>query len=142
MEKITRFRGAYAFLSNFYTLECPINYDGILYRSVEHFYQAMKTTDPEMRAEIAAYGEVGLKKFTKGIELREGWDTLKLEVMKYALERKFSWRNPTLAKMLIETGDSELVEENDWGDTFWGICKGKGENHLGKMLMQIREKIK
>jgi predicted NAD-dependent protein-ADP-ribosyltransferase YbiA (DUF1768 family) len=31
---------------------------------------------------------------------------------------------------------------NYWNDKFWGICKGVGENHLGKILMQIRDEIK
>jgi predicted NAD-dependent protein-ADP-ribosyltransferase YbiA (DUF1768 family) len=34
-----------------------------------------------------------------------------------------------------------LIEENTWGDTFWGICKGQGENHLGRLLMQIRDEL-
>ena len=35
--------------------------------------------------------------------------------------------------------EGEIVEENTWGDTFWGVCKGVGENHLGKLLMEIRD---
>lgn len=55
--------------------------------------------------------------------------------------QKFS-NSPELAKMLLETGDAVLEEGNDWGDTFWGICDGKGENHLGKILMHTREKLR
>lgn len=39
---IDSFHGEYAFLSNYY--DSPIFYDGILYPSVEHAFQAAKTT--------------------------------------------------------------------------------------------------
>ena len=42
---------------------------------------------------------------------------------------------------LIDTGDIELVEVNSWGDTFYGVCNGVGENHLGKLLMKIRKEL-
>jgi hypothetical protein len=50
--------------------------------------------------------------------------------------------NRGLMELLINTGDDKLVEGNDWGDTFWGICEGKGHNHLGEMLMTIRSGFK
>ena len=47
-----------------------------------------------------------------------------------------------LALRLVETGTEELVEGNDWGDTYWGVCKGTGKNMLGKILMEVREELK
>jgi predicted NAD-dependent protein-ADP-ribosyltransferase YbiA (DUF1768 family) len=44
--------------------------------------------------------------------------------------------------MLIDTGDQELIEGNWWGDVIWGVCNGKGENHLGKILMEVRKELK
>jgi len=44
--------------------------------------------------------------------------------------------------MLLQTGDEELIEGNKWGDRFWGVCKGKGKNNLGKILMKIRDVYK
>lgn len=49
---------------------------------------------------------------------------------------------PELKEMLLATGDEELVEGNYWHDTIWGVCDGVGENHLGKMLMEIREDLR
>jgi predicted NAD-dependent protein-ADP-ribosyltransferase YbiA (DUF1768 family) len=43
---------------------------------------------------------------------------------------------------LLETGDAELIEGNDWGDTFWGVCGGKGNNFLGKLLMEVRKELR
>lgn len=40
------------------------------------------------------------------------------------------------------TGDAELIEGNNWGDTFWGVCNGRGENMLGKLLMEIRDYLR
>lgn len=37
--------------------------------------------------------------------------------------------------------EGEIVEENSWRDTYWGVCKGVGENHLGKILMKIRDEL-
>jgi predicted NAD-dependent protein-ADP-ribosyltransferase YbiA (DUF1768 family) len=50
--------------------------------------------------------------------------------------QKFS--HPELRQKLLDTGSCTLVEGNTWGDTFWGVCDGVGENHLGKLLMTIR----
>lgn len=41
----------------------------------------------------------------------------------------------------MATGNEMLVEGNNWHDKFWGVCGGEGENHLGKMLMHIRERL-
>ena len=43
---------------------------------------------------------------------------------------------------LLDTGDTELIEGNNWHDTFWGVCKGKGQNNLGKILMEVRKDIR
>lgn len=51
-------------------------------------------------------------------------------------------QNKNLAQLLIETGDATLIEGNTWGDRVWGVCDGVGENRLGKILMQIRAKMK
>ncbi|MCH7737275.1 MAG: NADAR family protein [Chloroflexi bacterium] len=48
------------------------------------------------------------------------------------------FRDPVLRQMLLDTGDLELVEGNNWGDRFWGRVSGVGDNHLGRLLMQVR----
>ncbi len=71
---------------------------------------------------------------------RPNWDTIKLDVMLYLLRQKFSI--PKLKAKLLATGDQELVEGNKWHDTFWGVCNGVGSNHLGRLLMQVRQEVK
>ena len=63
----------------------------------------------------------------------------KLGITEDVIRQKFN--NPELKEKLIATGDAELIEGNPWGDTFWGVCEGKGENHLGKILMKIRSEL-
>jgi ribA/ribD-fused uncharacterized protein len=112
--------------------------DGTIYHSIEHAFQAAKTLDPDERFEIYKAPSPGqAKKLGRQVRLRSDWETVKLEVMEYLLVQKFKQGSP-LAKLLVETGDSQLVEGNTWGDTYWGVCNGIGENNLGKLLMKIR----
>jgi len=135
------FEGEYAFLSNFY--ESPFDFMGTTYQSVEHFYQAAKAVDP-LEADIvvssATPGES--KKQGRRIECRDDWDEVKISVMRFALEMKFM--DPVLRQKLLDTGDHSLFEGNVWGDTFWGVDTrtGQGKNHLGKLLMELREKYR
>ena len=147
---IDKFEGRYVFLSNFYP--CKIEHQGITYPSVENFYVAMKVNDQqlingkyytpgdfrEMIARITNPAEV--KKIGSKVKLRTNWDEKKLEVMNWAVRQKF--KEETLSEMLLSTGDQELIEGNWWKDYFWGVCNGKGENHLGKILMDVREELK
>ncbi len=56
--------------------------------------------------------------------------------METILRDKFS--DSKLRQKLLETGNEELVEGNEWSDFFWGVCNGKGQNQLGKLLMKLR----
>jgi len=48
---------------------------------------------------------------------------------------------PVLREALLDTGNAKLVEGNYWGDVEWGVCRGKGKNKLGKILMKVRKEI-
>lgn len=134
---IVEFRGEYRFLSNFYPAEVEL--DGKEYPSVEHAFQAAKTLNPLSRARIHVCETAGgAKRLGKTVPLREDWEEVKIDVMTNLVTQKFS-RHPELKEKLLATGDRELVEGNWWGDTFWGVCRGTGENHLGKILMQVRD---
>ena len=50
-------------------------------------------------------------------------------------------QNQDCLERLLKTRDTELVEGNTWGDIYWGVCNGVGENHLGKILMRIRSEL-
>jgi len=136
---IDSFTGEYSFLSNFYL--CHVRYLSISYRSAEHAYQAAKTNKISERRKIRQAATPFLaKKLGQQITLRKDWDTTRVAVMRAIVWFKFE-RNPKLRKKLLATEDEGLVEGNWWNDTFWGICHGKGENHLGRILMQVRKEL-
>jgi ribA/ribD-fused uncharacterized protein len=133
--KIKQFSGKYRFLSNFKPVEVELN--GIHYASVEHGYQALKATNVEDHNMVASQPTAGLaKKAGRSIKVRPDWDSIKLSVMEKLVRSKFRWS--VMADMLLDTGTAELIEGNNWNDTYWGVCRGVGENHLGKILMKVR----
>lgn len=133
---IDSFTGPYRFLSNFYS--SPVDFEGVTYPTVEHAYQAAKTINMDLRKKVRACNSAGeAKRLGRRLDMRPDWLRIKLDVMYTLLLQKF--QNEVLAEMLRQTGDAELVEGNTWGDEFWGRCRGKGLNHLGRLLMQIRD---
>jgi ribA/ribD-fused uncharacterized protein len=110
--------------------------------TVEHLYQALKTLDLSERITILSVGTpAAAKQLGKKVTLRPDWEERKLEFMETLVREKFL-QNPKLAQLLDETGDAELVEGNWWGDRFWGVCRGEGENHLGRILMRVRTELR
>ena len=130
---IDRFRGEYAFLSNF-------NRCFEHGKSVEHFYQASKAINSKDYLKIInADSPVEAKQLSKTIPIRKDWDNVKLVVMEELLKNKFII--PKFSSLLLATNDALLVEGNNHGDTFWGVCDNVGSNNLGKLLMKIRDEF-
>lgn len=118
------------FLSNFFYYDFGV--------TTEHLYQAAKTSDPEWAAKIInAPSPKIAKQLGRRAPMRPQWDDERIPVMRALLGVKFAYPN-LLSEKLLATGDATLIEGNWWGDTFWGQCKGKGENWLGKLLMEQR----
>ena len=137
---IDSFSEEYFFLSNFY--DSVVKFDGDSFRTVEHAYQAAKTLDEESRNKIRDAKSPGkAKRLGQKVDLRKDWESIKINVMRDLLKQKFNPRS-VLAERLLKTGDEQLVEGNDWGDKFWGVVDGKGANHLGYLLMEIRNDLK
>ena len=147
------FDGDYKFLSNMYNLpvKIKVEYTGldsicrncsIEVDNTEAAYQAGKYDNPKV---FEGLDGISAKKLSHKIKMTEKdlelWDSYKkFHLMKRLLKMKFAI--PELKEMLLATGDEELVEGNYWHDTIWGVCNGVGENHLGKMLMEIRKELK
>lgn len=137
--KIDSFSGEHEFLSNF--MHSEIEYEGGTYPTVEHAFQAAKTLDKEERKGVREKKTPGqAKRAGRKVKLRPHWDNMKCMVMHNLLVKKFE--NEYLREKLLATGDAELIEGNTWGDKFWGVCKGEGENNLGRILMKVREKLR
>jgi len=137
-EAVTSFRDKYRFLSNM--SPSSITIEGIRYPTVEHAFQAAKTTDQELRKKIArAANPAEAKRMGRELTLRNDWNDIRVKAMEYILRKKFE--DPKLLKQLLETGERELIEGNTWGDKFWGQVDGEGANNLGKLLMKIRKEL-
>jgi len=129
----------YDFLSNYYA--SSVSFEGKLYPTVEHAYQAAKTIEPHVRDLIRKANSPGeAKKLGQCIPVRSDWHEVKLPIMRLLVKEKFS--NPFLTHRLLSTGDTELILDNKWNDKFWGVCRGTGENWLGKILMEVREELR
>jgi ribA/ribD-fused uncharacterized protein len=77
----------------------------------------------------------------RALKYREDWERVKFAVMEEVVRDKFT-RHPDLAAKLLATGDAVLEEGNTRGDQTWGVYDSKGENRLGKILMNIREELR
>lgn len=144
-EEIKEFRYNYYFLSNF-------SYDSLIYKNIkfknsEQAYQWEKAeTDNDKLLILNCKTAKEAKQIGHQIKCNiVEWDTNKINVMKNILLAKFSQEN--LKQKLINTGKAKLIEGNYWHDQYWGSCycykcKNKeGCNHLGQLLMDIRDII-
>lgn len=142
-EVIDRFEGKYRFLSNFYQHKFT-SLTGERWQSGEHAFQAAKLTPGLSRRlylqikQAASPGQA--KRLGRQVPLRPDWEEIKVNIMRNILRAKF--RDPELREMLLATGDAALVEGNYWYDTFWGVCNGRGQNWLGRLLMEVREEAR
>lgn len=139
MEKINTFRGQNDFLSNMYP--CTIRYKGILFSCAEAAYQYHKLIPCKETLGFWKLDGKEAKQLGRKLKMKPNWDNEKIKVMTEIVTEKFK-QNANLMIKLLDTGDTHLEEGNQWGDTYWGTVNGKGENHLGKILMEIREKYK
>lgn len=132
---ITEFQGEYRWLSNF--APCEITIFGRKYKSTEAAYQAMKTIVPEERIPFEAMNAAQAKKAGRKLTLRTDWDAIKLDVMTVVTAQKY--HQEPYQSLLLATGDQKIIEGNYWNDTYWGVCRGVGENNLGKIIMEMRD---
>lgn len=129
------FFGEHRHFSNFWYVKVVM--DGKVYVSTEHAYQAAKTLDMKQRELIAAATTPAqARKLGRLLNIRSDWDEVKEPIMRDLLIQKFS-QDPFKAALLA-TGDAYLEETNHWGDVYWGVCNGVGQNRLGHVLMEIR----
>lgn len=139
-DKVMEFHNEYYFLSNMYPCPIHVTIDNKEYHftCAEALYQGMKNTDYLDKFENT--DGYTAKRMGKRVQMREDWDEVKLAIMQDVVRLKFT-QNPDLMKRLRATS-GELIEGNTWGDTYWGICHKIGENHLGKILMALRDETK
>jgi ribA/ribD-fused uncharacterized protein len=149
---IEEFKGEYRFLSNFWRAEIrPYWWPDTLpaFPGNEWLFQAWKVNPddtfvwlPEVEwIRTAPTPGEAKRRGRITAAFRPDWEDLKIDVMRYCVQLKFR-NHADLRTKLLATGDAELIEGNWWNDTYWGVCDGVGENHLGKLLMEEREVLR
>lgn len=112
------------------------------YISGEHAYQTQKTVVVGWaQAIMAAPAPWQAKRVGQLCEIRLDWDELRVSVMREVLAAKFTPEREE-GVYLLGTGNEELIEHNWWGDTYWGVCRGRGANVLGRLLMERRKELR
>lgn len=145
---ISTFKGKYYFLSNFY--QHPVTFEGVTYMNAEAAFHAAKiepsdavdTKTGATRNTFATLPPNKAKALGRRVNLRPNWNHIRLTVMTEIIRSKFA--TEPLKSYLLATNDEELIEGNTWNDRFWGVDSRswQGENHLGKILMQVRNELK
>lgn len=136
----------YGVFSNLF--RCEVEFEGRVYATAEHAYQAGKAAKPAVREWIlqaptpalAAMAAHGLYTW----DIVPNWASIKIDRMRAVLRAKFS-QHEDLRQLLLGTGSHRLVEAgttNNAVNRFWGEVNGKGENTLGKLLMELREELR
>ena len=152
-----RDRADFGFLSHFHP--APIELDGAIWPTVEHYYQTQKSLDPRYRRAIRACATPGHAKrlaaspdltgkrardswfiANKGVP-RADWMDIKRDVMRRADAAKYA-QHPDLAARLVACRDAAIVEDARH-DAFWGTGRdGCGENWAGRILMEVRDALR
>ena len=138
-KNIKGFFGPYRFLSNFHL--CPVQFEGIVYPANENAYMAAKCKVHAQRVVFKDIAPKEAKSEGRKVLLREDWEEVKLNIMYELNKQKFEW-HPELRAALLATGDRYIEETNWWKDIYWGCCDGVGQNHLGRIIMRIRDELK
>lgn len=149
-------KGEYRYMSN--DAEYPIEIDGQKYPTVEHYFQAMKAKtfeDEEMYDKIVkTKTPKAAKAAGKKVKnfITEVWEAKREEIMYKGVRAKFV-QHPELRKKLLET-DKKVIGKADARNTFWAIGTGmesdkaktpskwRGQNKLGKIIMDLRNTLK
>jgi|WetSurMetagenome_2_1015567.scaffolds.fasta_scaffold70246_1 N-glycosidase YbiA len=130
--------GPYRPLSNFHL--CPVHFAFMEFPSSENAFQAAKFSLPD-RWRFTECSPSDAKRLGGSMTMLyspEQWDGMRTRVMRTVLLDKFK-RNKDLRELLFSTQGKVLEETNWWKDRFWGVYEGEGENHMGKLLMRLRD---
>jgi len=127
--------------SNFSSFK--LRWKGFDWMTSEHIYHSEKFNDSKLIEQLketrSAHDAMKLA-YANRENYKKDWDDIKLKVMKDILRAKVE-QHPYVKKKLLESGDKELIE-NSWRDSYWGWGANKdGENHLGKLWMEVRAEL-
>lgn len=128
----------------------PIDINGQRYRTSEALYQACRYPHmPEIQELVVRQRSpmtAKMKSRPYRKDSRSDWDQVRVATMKWCLRAKLLQNWHDFSALLLETGERPIVEESG-KDAFWGAKPKEngmleGTNVLGRLLMELREKLK
>lgn len=141
-QQINGFFKDHRFLSNFEPVPILVSLRGepVMFPTTEHAYQAMKVLNINFWRYVADDPDPRMAKSIGGAcLLRKDWEQVKDEIMYQVNLEKY--KDSRMRLLLMDTGRAELIENNWWRDSVWGVFQNRGENKLGKILMRIRSEM-
>jgi ribA/ribD-fused uncharacterized protein len=165
------YEGKWKELSNYYFTKSPCLFKigDLEFKSSEHCYQYYKFAYDGADKDTLEYAELirntqtpndskllghqdlrsgfqsrmndNIKSYKDKAIRRADFDNVKIDIMRYVIYHKFD-QNVECRNILLSTENKNIYEDSQY-DSFWGIGKDKnGENHLGKLLMELRTQLK
>ena len=126
----------------------PMEFEGRVYPTAEHAYQAGKARKDEVREWILSAPTPSLVAMAAhGLytwDIVPEWSRTKFDRMRKVLRAKFT-QHEDLKNLLLSTGNARLVEAGRTDNAVnrtWGEVNGKGQNMLGVLLMEVRDEIR
>jgi ribA/ribD-fused uncharacterized protein len=148
-----RVREEFGFLSNMAPISVKIA--GHQWRTAEAAFQALRFEDEEIRKEIrkqkSPMGAKMVSKKHRVLALVDPMSPGDLHNMALVVRAKFE-QHIVFWNRLDRTGDTQIVENCTYRrrqprSLFWGAALGEdgqweGENHLGRILMAVRDELR
>jgi N-glycosidase YbiA len=129
-------------LSNFAPF--PVEIDGRVWPTAEHYFQAQKFVGTKHEEEIRrAKSPMVAARMGRAASrpLRNDWEDVKDAVMRKAVRAKFA-QHASLRSLLVSTGSARIVEHSA-NDRYWADGgDGTGLNRLGAILMNVQDKLR
>lgn len=130
----------------------PLHINGIRILTTEALYQACRFPHmPEVQREIIGQHSpmtAKMKSKPHRKTSRPDWDEVRHKVMRWCLRVKLAQNYEEFGRLLLSTCDKSIVEQSR-KDDFWGAKLADeagdtlvGQNVLGRLLMELREKLK
>lgn len=145
-EEIVRFNGPHAFLSNEYPVR--VTHEGVSYPCASSAFLASTLANQREKELVSRMGYDRAKQRFGVFPGAPGWEERHLATMGQIVREKFS-QHPELAHRLAGTAGLKLVagvrgKRGKAVDTFWHVdlYRWEGENHLGRILMRLREELR
>lgn len=130
----------------------PLQINGVRILTTEALYQACRFPHlPEVQREIIGQHSpmtAKMKSKPHRKDSRPDWDEVRYKVMRWCLRVKLAQNYTEFGRLLLATRDWPIVEQSR-KDDYWGAKLANevgdtlvGQNVLGRLLMELREKLK